>query len=229
MALDPKTLELVRQKAEALSEAQIAFLRGLVEPDSGTGNVEGNRKVSDLVIAALSRLPGPPRVETVLAPGIGRHVVARIGRSEAGLKFLGMAHLDTVFAPGESAAHPFRLEGDKIFGLGVADCKGGVAVSLFGALAALELGLWPDNVELTLLYTSDEETGSATSRALFEREAEKADYALVFEPGRGQNGLITARKGCALGSVVIGGREAHALSAYPSGVDANLAMARAIL
>jgi glutamate carboxypeptidase len=79
------------------------------------------------------------------------------------------------------------------------------------------------------LYTSDEETGSATARPLFEREAKRADYALVFEPARGENGIITARKGCALGSLTVEGREAHALSAYLSGADANLALAKAVV
>jgi glutamate carboxypeptidase len=155
--------------------------------------------------------------------------VARIGRPGADLRALCLAHTDTVFGPGEAAKHPFRMEGGLVHGLGAADCKGGVAVSLYGAAIALELGLLPESVELVLVYTCDEETGSATGRGIFEAEAPEADYALVFEPARGENGLITARKGCAMGRVEVSGREAHGGSAYPSGADANLALAKAIV
>ena len=227
MHLDSQTIERIRQKAGALAGEQLDFLADLVRPDSGTGNIDGNLEVTRRVASALESFPGGARTEIAETPA-GRSIIARIGPAGAPLKVLGLAHLDTVFGPGESERHPFQVDGDKVRGLGVADCKGGVAVSLFGARAAMELGLWPENLELTLLYTCDEETGSHHSRELFGKEAREADYCLVFEPSRGESGIITARKGCALGNLTAKGAESHALSAYEAGADANLALAKAI-
>ena len=227
---DQSVLDLIRQEAGRLAEAQFEFLKNLTIPDSGTGNVEGNKRVVETIVEALGLFPPEARPETeiVEAPGVGRHLVIRLGREGAERRALCLAHLDTVFAPGQSAEHPFRQEGDRTYGLGVVDCKGGVAVSLFAAVVAARMGLLPRGWEVALLYTCDEETGSATSRPIFERESKGADYALCFEPARGRGGVITTRKGCAFGKVEIAGRQAHALSAYPSGADANLALALSI-
>ena len=87
-----------------------------------------------------------------------------------------MAHLDTVFPVGSAAQHPFRIDGDWAWGLGVGDCKSGVLISLFGALILKKAGLLPP-WELTYLFNCDEEIGSGSGRKLFAREAERLQVA----------------------------------------------------
>ncbi|MDR2442287.1 MAG: M20/M25/M40 family metallo-hydrolase [Deltaproteobacteria bacterium] len=228
--LTPETLSELRQKSASNFDDQVNFLQSLVSFDSGTGNVEGNKKVIEVIFKALDQMPEGLVFSTQIesAPDVGDHLIVRLGDPKASRKFLALAHLDTVFAPGQAALHPFGRQGDKFSGLGVADCKGGVVVSLFGAKLASQMGLFPKDTELTLLYTSDEETGSLTAKPIYERESICADLAFVFEPARGINGIITDRKGCAFGTIEVTGRQAHGLSAYQSGADANLTLAKAI-
>jgi glutamate carboxypeptidase len=225
MVID-EIISKIRHKTESYFSHQLDFLSKLISFDSGTGNLEGNKNVVDLIAQFLERLPAT--VTTVTVPEVGCHLIAKLGQGGS-RKILCLAHLDTVFGPGQAQQHPFRIEGPRAYGLGIADCKGGVAVSLFGLLIAHELGLISPDLEIALLYTCDEETGSKSSKALFETESSNAGCAFVFEPARAENGLITSRKGCAYGSLVAAGQEAHAGNAYLKGVDANLGLAKTLV
>ncbi|MDR1111639.1 MAG: M20/M25/M40 family metallo-hydrolase [Deltaproteobacteria bacterium] len=221
-----KMVEDIRREAGRLHEGQMGLLRDLVSHDSGTGDLEGNGEVVGALEPLLAGLAW--EVERREAPGVGTHLVARVGMRGARRKVLCLAHLDTVFGTGDAARHPFRIEGDRAYGLGVADCKGGVVVSLYGLMVAHGLGLIPRDLEIAVIYNCDEETGSETSKPIFESEARGASLAFVFEPARGRGGVITSRRGCAFGRVEVDGREAHGGSAYPAGSDANLALARIV-
>eukprot|EP00873_Tetraselmis_striata_P045727 jgi/Tetstr1/465991/TSEL_010582.t1 len=72
---------------------------------------------------------------------------------------------------------PIRIEGDEAYGPGICDMKGGAYNALAALRAVAESGITPP-LPVRILYTSDEEVGSPTSRALIEEQGKWAKYAL---------------------------------------------------
>jgi glutamate carboxypeptidase len=140
-------------------------------------------------------------------------------------QILVLGHMDTVYAPGTLRTMPFRLSRGRAFGPGVFDMKGGLVIALFAAEALQNARLRPSR-PLVFLWTSDEETGSATSRAIIEREARRSAAVLVLEPAGGLDGrLKTRRKGVGTAELLVTGRAAHAGLDPRGGVNAVHEMA----
>jgi glutamate carboxypeptidase len=213
----------IKQKVDFFRDEQLNLLKTLVSFDSGTGNLEGNRKVVEVLEPILSTMTR--EVRCIESPGVGIHLISRLGKPGASRKVLCLAHLDTIFAPGEARENPFRIEGDRLYGLGVVDCKGGVVVSLYGLKTAIELGLIPEDLEITVIYNCDEETGSLTSSQIFATESREAQLALVFEPSQDRCGFISHRRGVVCGSFEAFGNRAVRFPHQVSS-DANLAISR---
>ncbi|MGA2284259.1 MAG: M20/M25/M40 family metallo-hydrolase [Candidatus Dormibacteria bacterium] len=136
-------------------------------------------------------------------------------------RVLLLCHVDTVWPRGTLERWPFRVEGNRASGPGVADMKAGIVQALF-AISALGT---PEGVRL--LVTTDEEIGSPTSRGLIEEQAAGVEAALVLEAAH-EGALKVARKGTAQYTVRIAGRAAHA-SEPAHGANAALEMARQML
>jgi glutamate carboxypeptidase len=115
---------------------------------------------------------------------------------------------------------PFRVARGRAFGPGIFDMKGGLVVALFAADALAHAG-WPSRRRMVFLWTSDEETGSKSSRAVIEREARRSAAVLVLEPANGSDGrLKTRRKATGTAEIIITGRAAHAGLNPGEGVNA---------
>jgi glutamate carboxypeptidase len=165
------------------------------------------------------------RVQRLPAVEAGDHWLAEFGAGARHVLLLG--HLDTVWPLGTLAVRPARIEAGRLSGPGVFDMKAGLAIGML-ALRALEAsGEWPCRV--TLLATSDEETGAATSRALIEATARRSDAVLVLEPSLPGGALKTARKGCGEYLVRVDGVAAHAGIEPEKGASAVHELARQIL
>ncbi len=80
-----------------------------------------------------------------------------------------------------------------------------------------------------MLWTTDEEIGSTTSRALIEAEAAKSDAVLVFEPSLPGGALKTSRKGVGQFEMIARGVSAHAGLDPGKGVSAVRELARQII
>ena len=89
---------------------------------------------------------------------LGNVFSARTHEREAGPGIVFLGHMDTVFPAGTAAARPFRAEGGRAYGPGVADMKAGVVANMFAARALKELGLI--DVPMTLMFSPDEELGA---------------------------------------------------------------------
>ena len=140
-------------------------------------------------------------------------------------QILVLGHLDTVYELGTLRTMPFRLARGRAFGPGAFDMKGGLVIALFAAEALAKARGRPRQ-RVVFLWTSDEETGSATSRALIEREALRSDAVLVLEPAGGLDGrLKTRRKGVGTAEFIVKGRAAHAGLNPQDGVNAVHEMA----
>ncbi len=213
--------------AEKYEQEQIELLKKLVSIDCGTGNVEGNAAVLELVTQLLSTMKADVELRENPASG-GRDVIVRIKAPESTGQILLSAHLDTVYEKGDAEAHPYHVEGEYAYGLGIADCKGGFVVSCYAVKIMQEAGLLPDK-DIVMLYTSDEETCAPGSNLLEEELAKESDMVFVFEPARDKNGVLTYRKGFATFTIETFGKKAHAGKNYTDGRCANIELANQIL
>lgn len=155
---DPQAL---LAKARAEQPAYLDTLKTLVAVDTGTGTKPGLDQVSALLVKRLEALGA--KVETSPAsPSAGDNIVGTF-KGTGNKDFLLMVHYDTVFGPGTVAKRPFRTEGERAYGPGVADAKGGVAMILH-AVKLLQDQQFKDYGTLTILFNPDEEMGSAGSK-----------------------------------------------------------------
>ena len=165
---------------------------------------------------AVTRLPGA---------GAGGHLKAEFGSGTRQVLVLG--HIDTVWPVGTLASRPFREQDGRLFGPGVFDMKAGLALA---ALAVRALAHAPAGLpgRIVMLVTADEETGSASSRAIIEAEALASEAVLVLEPALPGGALKTSRKGCGEFVLRVSGRAAHAGVDPERGVSAISELVRQV-
>jgi glutamate carboxypeptidase len=159
--------------------------------------------------------------------GCGDHLVVRSSWGQDAPSILVLSHLDTVHPLGFIERLPFRVEGDSAFGPGIYDMKGGAYLA-YHAFRQLCAGSERPPLGVTHIYSSDEEIGSPTSRALIEAEGRKAKYVLVTEPARDGGKIVTGRKGVARFEVFVRGVPAHAGSRPEDGRSAIRELANVI-
>ncbi len=208
-----------------------ALLEALVRIESPSGDDEGVGRAMDRYAEALeevgarvtSRGPAPALVAEVAGEG-GMALpgsleaegggtsgqVAQAGPRARGPHLLVVGHLDTVHPRGTLAGPlPLREEEGRLYGPGVYDMKGGLAL-LVGALALLRRTGRGPRYPLRVLVTPDEEVGAPASRGLLEAEGRGAAGALVLEPPiAGGHGKIR-RKGVGEFRIRLHGVPAHA-------------------
>jgi glutamate carboxypeptidase len=173
------------------------------------------------VVAAEWRNRGA-RVRFLRQRRRGDHIRAELwlGRGRPAGQILILGHLDTVYDLGTLARMPFRVSRGRAYGPGSYDMKSGLVSALFAAEALRTMRVRPSK-RLVFLWTSDEEIGSESSRAVIEKEARRSDAVLVLEPASGPDGrLKTARKGVGEIELIVTGRAAHAGVNPQDGVNA---------
>lgn len=200
-----------------------ALLKKLVEIESPSNNKAAVDRLG-AIIAEDCRQIGA-QVETIPNMVTGNHLVARWGAGPGGI--LLMHHMDTVFPLGTLNHMPFYEKGEKIFGPGVLDMKGGIVISLAAVAALRESGELTRPV--TMLVTSDEEIGSDTSHELITKLAQEAALVLVMESGLVDGSLKTWRKGVGEFKITVRGRAAHAGGAHEEGRNAIEELAHQVL
>lgn len=137
-----------------------------------------------------------------------------------------IGHVDTVFPLGEGKRRPFRTDGTRAYGPGVADMKGGVLLMAY-ALRALRAAAVPFG-HVDIVINSDEEIGSPRAHPVIAEVARGADAALVLEPGRENGAVVSARKGVGDFLVRAHGRPAHAGVSPERGRSAIREVARCV-
>lgn len=206
----------------------LGFVERLVAVESPSDDVAAANRCGALLAAELEALGMD--VARVPAAGAGDHVRASVGNGPRQVLLLG--HFDTVWPAGQLEKMPLERKDGRLYGPGVFDMKAGIGVAALAARAVVESAGGPDlpgHARLVMLWTSDEETGSATSRALIEAEARRSEAVLVFEPPLPGGGLKTSRKGVGQFEIVVRGRAAHAGLEPEKGVNAIHELARQIL
>jgi glutamate carboxypeptidase len=235
-AVFAQTAEPLLVRVQQERQAYLDTLRELVSIESGSGDIEGLEQIAALIAARLRALGGdvdlvaPPadmvRFENTPAQ-TGQSVVARF-RGSGTARILLLAHMDTVYARGMLARQPFRIDGSRAYGLGVADDKHGVALILHG-IGILQAMGFRDYGVLTVLINGDEEVSSPGSRSLITQLGSEHDLVLSFESIGGPDSIQLTTAGIAAVQLKVTGRAAHAGGAPQRGRNALYELAHQIL
>jgi glutamate carboxypeptidase len=207
----------VYDKARTAQPSFLITLKTLVNIDSGTGYGKGLMQVENIVIDRLKSI-GTEVVTVDAKPNPGRNIIATVKGTGKG-KILLLAHTDTVFKEGTAAERPFKIIGNKAYGAGIMDDKGGILLGI-EALKILKEFNFKNFETITFLINPDEETGSIGSRELIKATAKKHDFALVLEFGSPQDKVTSWRKGIGYYGLEIKGRAAHAGAEPEKGCNA---------
>lgn len=233
-APDEKVLEAVKKEQPAFLDT----LKSLVEIESGSKDREGLDRIAVVIAERLKALGG--EVEVIEAgpeiyqmfdtpEKIGRMVRATF-KGSGTKKILLLAHMDTVYPRGMLVNQPFKVEGDRAWGLGIADNKHGVTMILH-AVKILQAQGFRDYGTLTVLINGDEEVSSPGSRHLITKLGGEHDAVMSFEGGGGPkfDQIRLATSGIGAATLTVKGRASHAGAAPERGVNALYELSHQIL
>ena len=233
-------IELIQQLEEYLQDRlphYLELLEQMVATNSFTSNPDGVDALGELTADVFSHLGFRSESIRSGSPFYGNHlVVNRKAKNNSSAPTIGLvSHLDTVYPPDEERRNDFswRMQGDRIYGPGVVDIKGGTIV-IYMMLAVLK-ALHPevfDGVNWVVLLNAAEEVLDPEFRELC-REYLPSDAlaCLVFEGGRFEDqcfSLVTARKGMARFRIEVEGKAAHAGSTHRNGANAIVQLAHTV-
>ncbi len=217
--------EQIRRHAEQTAAHANRELEALVAVSSPSGD---NAGAEEAIALCGAFLPDQARSERVACStaGFAPDLIARMpGSGTRRLMLLG--HLDTVVSHGQHVSP--RRDGDRLYGPGTVDMKGGVALALgIARVLAQRPELY---AELAVLIVTDEEWRTAP----FAHVGTFAGYdaCLCFEAGElseeGHDGVVVRRKAASTLRVRATGRSAHSGSAPHLGANALLALAHAAI
>ena len=190
-------------------------LQRLVECQSPSEDLEACRRVIDLANEiATERLGTPAKI----FDENGRPVFWWGSESPS---IVILTHLDTVW-PIDSFLPLWQVDGEKISGPGIFDMKAGFLQALYAIQEISDA-----SSKVALIATTDEETGSQTSRDLIKRVSATADAVLVTEASL--NGKVkVGRKGTSMYSIKVIGRAAHAGLEPEKGINASTEIAHIV-
>src|SRR5258708_5809491 len=232
-----QAVEPVWSLAQKEKPTLLDTLKELVSIESGSRDLEGLGKIAAVISQRLTALGakvelldmGTDIVRFTDTPERVGKVVRATFTGSGTKKILLLAHMDTVYPRGMLAQQPFKLEGDRAWGLGIADDRHGIAVILH-ALAILKTMNFRDYGTLTVLINADEEISSPGSRSLITKLGAEHDVVLSFEASFTTNDKVAlATAGIASVTLNVQGRASHAGSAPERGVNALYELSHQIL
>ena len=216
-----------RNRPEYDAEEILEGIRRWVFVESPTNVPAGVNRVMDLAAREMVSLGAAIERESG-GEGYGDLLTARIPGESEGPGILVLGHLDTVHAIGTLERElPFRRDGDRVYGPGIYDMKGGMYSACYAVKQLLRAGRTP-RLPVTFMFVPNEEVGSPTTRSRIEAEAKRQRYVLVPEPAK-EGKLVTGRHAIARFRVRIRGRPSHAGSTLARGRSAIREMAEQIL
>lgn len=224
----------LRPYLESRLPQALDILKRMVEVNSFTANPDGVNKLARLTAQYFAPLGFSPDYTRSFNPEFGEHLV--LHRQGTGKSAVAMvSHLDTVFPPEEEDRNDFKWlrEGNRIYGPGTQDIKGGTVMiwMVLEALQALNPELFQSTTWQIFLNSSEERFSPDFGELCKKRFAPGIAAALVFEAEGRENGqslAVVARKGRATWRLEVSGRAAHAGGKHPHGANALAQLARCI-
>lgn len=215
------------EAARAAQPKLIESLKEMVSIESGSRNAAG---LAQMAAYAEKRLAALGATTERVKPKSGDSPIVKgtlTGNGKA--RIMLIAHMDTIYPPNTLATQPIRQDGNKLYGPGIADDKGGIAVILH-ALEILQASGWRDYARITVLLNADEEIGSDGSGELIAALGEQHDVVLSCEPTAAKavvkaEALLLGASGTASATMEVKGRAAHAGAAPEHGRNALLELA----
>jgi glutamate carboxypeptidase len=202
----------------------LEFIEALVAIESPSHDVDAVNRCGRELTSRLEAIGG--MVTPIASTTTGDHLRVSFGTGDRQVLLLG--HFDTVWPIGQLGLMPLKRDGGRLYGPGVFDMKAGIALGALATRAVLEAG-GLEQCRAVMVWNTDEEIGSATSRALIEGEAKRSDAVLVLEPSLPGGALKTSRKGVGQFELVARGVSAHAGLDPGKGVNAIRELAGQIL
>jgi glutamate carboxypeptidase len=210
------------------SDAILADIRNIVEIESPSRSAAGVNRVLESIARSFEGTGAAcEREPTADSLGDIMRVRCDPARHEPGI--LVLSHMDTVHPIGTLASKlAYRREGDRVYGPGIYDMKGGLMLAVAAFRRIAQAGRHT-RLPVTFLLTPDEELSSPVSRSVIEREARGQRYVLVTEPARCGGKIVTERKGIGVFVIRTKGKPAHAGGDPDKGRNAIVAMAEIVL
>lgn len=227
----------VKTMAQSQTPALLDTLKELVSIESGSRDLEGLEKLSQMLAQRLQQMGMEVKTIPTQAPDFHPQLKgAKLGSVVLGTKkgkgqkkVLLIAHMDTVYLKGMVAKQPFRIDGNKAYGLAISDDKGGVALILHTVKMLQDMG-FDDYAELAVAINGDEEVGSAGSSALLVRLGEEYDAVMSFEGGGVDKDMVRlATSSIAIVEMKVTGKASHAGANPEGGRNAVYELAHQIL
>ncbi|AFK64120.1 glutamate carboxypeptidase [Advenella kashmirensis WT001] len=225
----------VHDLAKSEQQAYLDTLRDLVHIESGSRDIEGVTKIAGFVADRLKQLGAETQIiepadvyrmdDTPEKTGPVVHATIK-GSGQS--KIMMIAHMDTVYQKGDLKNQPFRVEGDKAYGLGIADDKQGVAAILHVVDMLKKLN-YKQFGTVTVVLNSDEEISSPGARALITKFAEDQDAVFSFEGGGKDGGVRLATSGIGAAYLKVQGKSSHAGARPEGGVNSLYELAHQVL
>jgi glutamate carboxypeptidase len=211
--------------ATAAQPAVVETLKEMVSIESGSADLEGLAKLATVLDDRLKAL-GFKTERRTAAPGAGADIVIATLAGTGSRKIMLQGHMDTVYDRGILQTQPYRQDGNKLYGPGIADDKGGMAVVLH-ALKLLNDAGWKDYATLTVVFNPDEEVGSIGSGEFISATADRHDVVLSFEPTAAKavakgEALLLGAAGVGQVTLEVKGRASHAGASPELGRNAIL-------
>jgi glutamate carboxypeptidase len=220
--------ERLKAAAERAKPALIETLHDMVMIESGSSDVAGLKAMADFTEARLKAL-GATTERRKTTRGAGADMVIGTFEGTGKRKLMLIAHMDTVYLPGILKSEPYHVDGDLIYGPGIADDKSGIAVILHGLQILKDRG-WRDYAKLTVSFNPDEEVGSIGSGEIISELADQHDVVLSCEPTAARHeSLRLGASGTATGTLDVTGRASHAGGAPDRGRNALIELAHQLL
>ena len=223
MAASP---DQVKKVIEAEKPIYLKTLKDLVQIESGSKDIAGLNQIAQMVAARLKQAGAEVSVknsENIYrmddTPEQMGPMVKAVLKGKGKSKIMLIAHMDTVYEKGMLKDQPFKVEGDKAYGLGIIDDKQGVAAILH-VIDSLKKLNYQNYGTITVLMNSDEEISSPSSRQLITETAQDQDIVLSFEGGGKEGNLRLATSGIGAAYLDIKGKASHAGVKPEAGVNA---------
>ena len=225
----------VHALAQKEQQPLLDTLRDLVHIESGSKDIEGLNQIAERIASQLKQLGGT--VDVLQTSDIYRlddtpekvgPAVQAVFKGTGSKKIMLIAHMDTVYLKGMLKGQPFRIDGDKAYGLGISDDKQGIAL-IIHTVALLQKLNFKDYGTLTVLINGDEEISSPGWRSTITRVAAEQDVVLSFEGGGTDGTLRLATSGIGAAYLTVQGKASHAGAKPEDGVNALYELSHQLL